>query len=334
MRKLSNTHRTRPTAEGVVSDNSNTERRVLVLVGPTASGKTAVSFFIAQHLKIEIISADSRQIYRYMDIGTAKPSGEDRQHIPHHFIDILTPDTEFNAGEYGKEGRRIVDEIFQRKRMPLVVGGSGLYIQSLVDGFFEGPSADKTIRKKLNERLATEGADKLLEQLRSVDPVAASKMISSNTRRIIRALEVYALSGVPISQLQQNRRESNFTPIIVGLQWDRKMLYERINRRVEWMLKQGFVEEVRKLQSLGYSRDLNAMQTVGYKEVYDFLEGKTDYDRMVELMKQNSRRFAKRQLTWFRRDKRIKWYDVQNEEELKTIAVKICDYFGLTKIPL
>jgi tRNA dimethylallyltransferase len=304
-------------------------KRVLVLVGPTASGKTTISLLLAQQINAEIISADSRQIYRYMDVGTAKPSKDERSKVRHYFVDQLNPNQDFNAGEFSRLGRQIIDDIFFWKKIPLVVGGSGLYVQALIDGFFEGPSADTSIRKQLYQRLTTEGREALYGELKKIDPVAASRMIPSNTRRIVRALEVYQLTGTPISHLQQYRVPANYAAAFIGLNWDRNKLYDRINCRVDWMIAAGLVDEVRKLKELGYSSDLNALQTVGYKEVFDYLNGKYSHERMVELIKQNSRRFAKRQLTWFRKDKRIRWYQVQDEKDLPRIASCIRDDFKL-----
>lgn len=221
------------------------KRRILVVVGPTASGKTAVSLLVAERLNGEIISADARQIYRHMDIGTAKPAKDELKRVRHYFVNELCPDEDFNAGEYGRKGRGIIGDVFQRSKLPIVVGGSGLYIQSLVYGLFDGPSADYSVREQFYERLRMEGAEALLEELRRVDPASAAKMLPSNTRRIVRALEVYELTGEPISVHHKNQRiEINFTPVFVGLEWDRKKLYERINLRVEKMLNLGLVDEV------------------------------------------------------------------------------------------
>lgn len=304
-------------------------RRVLVLVGPTASGKTPISLIIAEELEGEIISADSRQIYKFMDIGTAKPTPEERTRVRHYFVDELTPDHEFNAGEFGHRGREIIDDIFARRKQPLVVGGSGLYIQSLVDGFFDAPPKDSELREKLYERLHREGGAALLKELQNVDPVAAAEMLPTNTRRIVRALEVFHLTGTPLSQHHaMQRTERNFEPVFVGLQWERKELYRKINERVDRMMAIGFIEEVEMLRRKGYDPSLNALQTVGYREVFDYFEGKTTKDRMIELIKQNSRRYAKRQLTWFNHDKRIKWFHMSNEKDLGEVAKSICEYFS------
>ena len=305
----------------------NPKHFVLVLVGPTATGKTPISLRIADKLDTEIISADSRQIYKLMDIGTAKPSIEDRRKVKHYFVDELFPDEEFNAGEFGKKGRDVVDDILQRKKIPLVVGGSGLYVQALIDGFFDGPSADKDIREQLYQRLAEGGGEKLLDELRAIDAEAASTMLPTNTRRIIRALVVYRVTGIPISQLRKFKTKINFIPILAGLNWDRKILYERINRRVDLMIEHGLVDEVKRLRDHGYTSTLNAFQTVGYKEVFDFIDGKIDYQRMIDLIKQNSRRYAKRQLTWFRQDERIRWFDLYDGEDFGKIALEISKYY-------
>jgi tRNA dimethylallyltransferase len=300
---------------------------VLVLVGPTASGKTTISLHLANQLNAEIISADSRQLFQFMNIGTAKPTPEERGNIKHYFVDELLPDQDFNASEFGSKGRLIVDDILRRKKVPLVVGGSGLYVRALADGFFEGPPPDPELRHHLYHRLKEEGAEKLLSELRHVDPVAAASMLPSNTRRIVRALEVYQLTGKPISELHKSKIEIPFTPIFVGLQWERAALYDRINKRSEWMIENGLLDEVKQLLESGYSPNLNALQTVGYKEAIDFLDGKISHERMVELIKQNSRRYAKRQLTWFRYDERIRWFEVQSEKEFKEIASRIGKYY-------
>ena len=269
-----------------------------------------------------------------MDIGTAKPSLEERGNITHYFVDEYPPDQDFNASEFGNKGRLIIDDILRRSTLPLIVGGSGLYIRALVDGLFEGPPPDPELRHQLYHRLKEEGAEKLLSELRAVDPVAAASMLPSNTRRIVRALEVHQLTGVPISELQKSKIEISFTPVFAGLQWDRAVLYDRINRRVDLMIERGLVEEVKKMLVSGYVPTLNALQTVGYKEAIDFLSGKISHERMVELIKQNSRRYAKRQLTWFRYDERIQWFAVCSDEDFEGIAIQIGEYFRLLSFQL
>lgn len=301
--------------------------KVLFIVGPTASGKSKVGFEIAKNMSGEIISADSRQNYKFMDIGTAKPSKQELSEVKHHFINELLPDQNYNAGEYGIRARERIDNLLHRGKNPIVVGGSGLYIQALVDGFFDGPSADNKIRENLEKRMEIEGAEALLEELSKIDPKAASKMLPTNTRRIIRALEVYQITGFPISDLQKENLEPKYKPIMVGISWERRLLYERINKRVDWMLQNGLLKEVKQLIEKGYTSNLNALQTVGYQEVFKYLDDKLTYDEMVRLIKQNSRRYAKRQLTWFRRDERIKWFEAHNEDDLLTLSRNILNYF-------
>jgi tRNA dimethylallyltransferase len=315
----------RKSSHGSASPASS--RRVLVLIGPTASGKTPISLRIARQLGAEILSADSRQLYKLMDIGTAKPTSRERGNIKHYFIDDRMPDEDFNAGMFGKQGRGIIDDILWRKKVPLVVGGSGLYIQALVEGLFDGPSADDEFQRYIWQRMEDEGPEKLLAELIAIDPQSAKGMLPSNKKRIVRALEVYHLTGIPLSEMQKQSRISiSFTPVFVGLNWDRAVLYDRINRRVDTMIEGGLVGEVKSLLAKGYSRKTNALQTVGYREVFDFLDGKVTEKRMIELIKQNSRRYAKRQLTWFRHDERIKWFDVNGEEDFQSVAKEIITY--------
>jgi tRNA dimethylallyltransferase len=313
-------------------DSMSLKRKTLVLVGPTGSGKTAISLLIASRLNAEIISADSRQIYRYLDIGTAKPTLSERASSPHHFVDVLEPDQPFNSGEFGKQGREVIAEIFSRGRIPMIVGGSGLYLRSLIDGFFNGPGADRTLRQELYNRLHAVGPERLLEELRTVDPHAASRMLPGNTRRIVRALEIIALTGKPISEMQKDKIVINFHPVFAGLEWNRKDLYHRIDERVDRMIENGLVDEVRMLKRKGYSTEMNALQTTGYVEIFSFLEGKITFEEMVQLIKRNSRRYAKRQITWFRPDRRIKWFSMEDGRDMNMVAESILSYFLGAKV--
>ena len=293
------------------------ERRALVLVGPTASGKTAVSLHLARLLRGEIISADSRQVYRHLDIGTAKPSKENRRKVPHHFVDELPPNVDFNAGEFGARGRVVIEEIFLRGHTPLVVGGSGLYVRSLVDGFFEGPGADPDFRRVTEHRVADGQIGRLIEELRAVDPVAAATADPTKPRRVIRALEVFHSTGRPISELHREQKTAvGFAPILFGITMRRSLLYRRIDERCDAMLRDGLLKEVEWLEKNGYDRFINALNTVGYAEAFAYRAGQISYDEMVRLFKQNSRRYAKRQLTWFRRDERIRWIDAEGRNGL------------------
>jgi tRNA dimethylallyltransferase len=301
-----------------------TNHSVLAIVGPTASGKTALSILLAENFGGEIISADSRQIYRYLDIGTAKPTSEELKRAAHHFISILNPDQNYNAGEYGQQARAKIEELLKQNKQPILVGGSGLYVRAVINGFFEGPGKNPEIREQLETEAHALGSEVLFERLKKIDPISAAKMDATKVRRVIRALEVYYATGKPISDLHSIQEiKIPFETVQFGLQWERKALYHRIERRVEEMIENGLIEEVRGLLVKGYSRGANALNTVGYKEVFDFIEGKISKEEMIRLIKQNTRHFAKRQLTWFRADKRIKWIPVNDETNWNAIAEQI-----------
>ena len=301
-----------------------TNSLVLAIVGPTASGKTALSILLAEKLGGEIISADSRQIYRYLDIGTAKPTLEELKRAAHHFISILNPDQYYNAGEYGQQARAKIEELLKKNKQPILVGGSGLYVRAAIDGFFEGPGKNSEIREQLETEVHALGSEKLYERLKKIDPISAAKMDATKVRRVIRALEVYYAIGKPISDLHSAQEiKIPFETVQFGLEWERKALYHRIERRVDAMIENGLIEEVRGLLAKEYSREANALNTVGYKEVFDFIDGKITKEEMIRLVKQNTRRFAKRQLTWFRADKRIKWIPVNDETNWSATAEHI-----------
>ena len=300
---------------------------VLIIVGPTASGKSRLALCIAGMCQAEIVSADSRQIYKYMTIGTDKPSIEIQKQVPHHCIDIAEPTVYFSAGEYAKMARPIVADILSRKKLPIVVGGSGLYIQCLVDGVFEENHRDPDIRDRLKKMAKSEGLKVLYQRLCAVDPEAAQRIHANDEKRIIRALEVYELTGKPISQIQkESTKPANFHPAFWGLQWPRNLLYERINARVDHMIESGLVDEVRELQKSGFYRKHNAMDSVGYKEIFDYLDGLITLEEAVDLIKKNTRRFAKKQMTWFRRESRIQWIDVVEPADWKGIAQSILQF--------
>jgi tRNA dimethylallyltransferase len=299
-------------------------RSILVLIGPTASGKTAVSLPLAERLGAEIISADSRQVYKFMDIGTAKPTPAERARVTHHFIDFLTPDQDYSAGEFGIRGRELIEEIFAHGHVPLVVGGAGLYVQSLVDGFFDGPPADPDLRTEITRRFETGGTEALLEELRSVDPEYAAAVDPTKPRRIIRALEVFHVTGVPISRLHQEQRiETKFSAQMFGLEWPRPELYARIEQRCEAMIAGGLLDEAEDLVRKGYNPALPALNTVGYAEAFAMRGGKISREEMLRLFARNSRRYAKRQMTWFRRDARIRWIAMSEEKGIGAVVEEI-----------
>lgn len=287
------------------------DNKVPVIVGATATGKTELSLCLAEKLNGEIVSADSRQVYRLMDIGTAKPSEEELKKIPHHCIDICDPDAYFSAGEFGRAGRKVVSEIQARGTVPVVVGGSGLYIQALVDGIFIGNFRDPELRRKLKKEAARTGLEKLYERLLRIDPLYADSIHPNDLRRIVRGLEVYTLSGKAISELHDTEtKPAEFEARFFGLSWSREVLYQRINERVDRMMKSGFIAEVQSLLEKGYDEKVNSMQSVGYSEIIDYLKNEFSLDEAVERIKRNTRRFAKRQITWFKRNQRIHWIEI------------------------
>jgi len=297
---------------------------VLAIVGPTASGKSRIALDLARRLGAEIISADSRQVYRMLDIGTAKPTSEERACVVHHCIDICDPAEEYNAGMFGEDARAILSRLKNEKRRAIVVGGSGLYIRSLIDGLFEGPSKDPRVRLELETFAAKEGPRALWERLHRIDPVTAERHGAIPVRRIIRALEVHELTGIPISEHhRQQARERPFHVVQIALDWPREQLYGRINERARAMIDAGLVDEVRNLRDRGFGIHFNALNSVGYKEVFAYLSGALTEHEMIAAIQQNTRRFAKRQLTWFRADKRIEWIKMNGTTNASTIIEKI-----------
>jgi tRNA dimethylallyltransferase len=287
---------------------------VYVLIGPTASGKTAISGILAGMLDAEIISADSRQIYKNIPISTCAPETELLKRIKHHFVCEYELNADFNAGLFGTEGRIRIKEIFSGEKKALIVGGSGLYVKSIIDGFFTDETKSGEIRRTLEERLISEGRDVLYKELMKIDPETALKMDSGKFRRVIRALEVYLVSGKRMSELQSISDNIGFKSVQAGLLWDRKELYERINQRVEEMLNNGMVDEIQNIKNSGYHyKTHNSLNTVGIKEVFRYLENELTYTEMKSLIKQNTRRYAKRQMTWFRKDNRINWVNINSK---------------------
>ena len=297
------------------------EKAVIFIIGPTAAGKTCLSLSLSQKLPVEIISADSRQIYKHLDIGTAKPSKEILHQLPHHFIDILEPDETYSAGQFSLDARKVIHQIFSRGKLPLVVGGSGLYLKALLEGFFTRNITNLKIRESLQKRLSQEGSEALHRDLLDVDPVTAERIHPRNSNRILRALEVYLSSGERLSELQKAKiPPPNFHSLKFGIVKERERLYHDIDQRVEDMFQRGLLREVANILEMGYDPSLNSLNTVGYKEVIQYLNGKIDYQGCVTLIKQNSRHYAKRQLTWFKPDKDIHWHKIENKDDTERVA--------------
>ena len=302
--------------------------QVIVIAGPTASGKTGLSIEVAKQLHTEIVSADSMQIYKGMDVGTAKVTPDEMCGIVHHMIDIVSPMENYNVSRYVEDAKPIVDSILTKGKIPVIAGGTGLYINSLVHGYDLAPiPGDEAVREEITKLYEEKGGEFLLEELRKIDPKTADRLHPNNARRLIRALEVYRISGTTISE-QEERTKNAPKPYDVKffvLDTDREKLYERINRRVDIMLVNGLVEEVKTLLEQGIPKTNTSMQAIGYKEIVEYLDGYLTLEEAVEKLKMESRRYAKRQLTWFRRNEGAHWLEASlpkeelTEKILKTI---------------
>jgi len=300
------------------------EEEIIVIVGPTCSGKTKLSLILAEMLKTEIISADSRQVYNKLDIGTAKPYKSELKKIKHHFVDELDPDADFDASKFADKADKIISKLLKEKKIPIVTGGSGLYIKALIDGISDTADTDDDLRTELLMQRREYGNEFLYNELKKVDNVSAETMVPQNWKRVIRALEVYQITGKPIwkhHQEQKKKQRFNFNQI--GLLWDREKLYRNLEIRVDNMIKSGLVDEIKMILKSGYSPNLNSLNTVGYKEIIDYLDNNISLDRAIELIKRNTRRFAKRQMTWFNADKRIHWHKINSDKDLYLLADKI-----------
>ncbi|PSQ88952.1 MAG: tRNA (adenosine(37)-N6)-dimethylallyltransferase MiaA [Bacteroidetes bacterium QS_8_64_10] len=289
---------------------------ILTITGPTGVGKTALSLEAAERLDAEIISADSRQVYREINIGTATPSEEERRGVPHHFVNERSLDDPLSAGAFADEANERIRRIRERGHEPLVVGGSTLYVLALQQGLADIPDVEDAVRRRLEERLEEEGREALFDELKRVDPEAAEGMDATKTQRLTRALEVYHGTGRPISYYWENQPEPPFQYRTFVLNRDRQTLYDRIERRVNRMLERGLLDEVRRVREAGYDPDdCRALRTIGYRAPLRHLRGAIDYDEMVRLVKRNSRRYAKKQLTWFRRFDEYTWLEPPFEAE-------------------
>ncbi|WP_026895064.1 tRNA (adenosine(37)-N6)-dimethylallyltransferase MiaA [Clostridiisalibacter paucivorans] len=306
-----------------------TKQPLVILVGPTAIGKTAISIQIAKKIDGEIISADSMQIYKYMDIGTAKVNEEEMNSIKHYMIDEILPNEEFSASDFQQKAKYYIKTIANKGKIPMLVGGTGLYINSIVYNLdFTNAVSDWELRAKYNRIAEKFGNGYLHEELKKVDLESYNRIHINDRKRIIRALEIYHITGKPMSYYYKKFREENkeYRLIFLGLNMNRKRLYERINKRVDTMIEKGIIDEVKNLLSKGYSPSSIALQGLGYKEIIKYLEGEWSLEEAIHILKRDTRRFAKRQITWFRRDKRIRWFNKDNYENDTYLTEDIVKY--------
>lgn len=290
------------------------QKTLIVIVGPTAIGKTSLAIELAKHYQTEIISADSRQFFREMSIGTAKPSEEELAAVPHHFINSHSINQLFSTGDFEVQALALIENLFNKHDVLILVGGSGLYINALCNGLDDMPEINLNIREKLNQQFADEGIETIRKQLATLDPEYFAKVDQSNPQRMIRGLEVVLSTGQKLSSfLTSSKKERTFNIVKIGLNTEREKLYSQINHRVNAMMQEGLLEEVK---SLAAYKELNALKTVGYTEIFDHLDGKIDLATAVDKIKQNTRRFAKRQLTWFKKDTEITWFEPGEGDEV------------------
>ena len=304
------------------------KKKLVVLTGPTAVGKTKLSIELAKRIGGEIISADSMQVYKHMDIGSAKIRPEEMENIPHFLVDELEPSEEFNVVVFQQKTKQYMEGIYNRGHIPILVGGTGFYIQAvLYDINFSKDDDNHKIREELETLAKEKGAEYLHEELKKIDPVSAGTIHANNVKRVIRALEYYKLTGQKISEHNEEQRqnESPYDFSYFVLNDHRELLYERIDRRVDEMVVEGLIEEVRKLKSMGYDRSFVSMQGLGYKEIFSFLEGEISLDEAIYIIKRDTRHFAKRQITWFKREKDVIWV---NKPEFEYNNSKILDFMA------
>jgi tRNA dimethylallyltransferase len=293
---------------------------IIIIAGPTGVGKTDMAIALAEPLGAEIISADAMQVYRHMDIGTAKPSQEQQARVRHHLIDVVDPDEPFSAALYKTMADAAVQDLYQRGHPAFVVGGTGLYIKALTRGLFPSQGESGDVRQRLRKEVETLGLEALYERLQEVDPPSADRIHPNDTYRIIRALEVHQISGKPMSHHQKVHgfRDVHYRILAIGLTLDRNILYDRINKRVDLMLASGLLEEVRWLLDQGYPSTLKPMRSIGYRHMGDFLEGRVTWEETVRLFKRDTRRYAKRQVTWFKADPEMHWFQPGQIDDMRT----------------
>ncbi len=300
------------------------KEKLVVIVGPTAVGKTELSLQLAGSFDGEIISGDSMQVYRGMDIGTAKATPEELASVPHHLIDIIDPDEEYSVAMFQSAATRLITEINQRGHLPFIVGGTGLYIESVTHRFqFAQAEQDHELRERLQRLADTEGVEALHSRLAEIDPITAERLHPNDVKRVIRAIEIYQLTGCKMSDYQHRAQHSPYDLVMIGLTMEREKLYERINLRVDKMVEEGLVEEVRQLLDRGYDPSQTAMQGLGYKELIPYLYGEITLEKAINDIRQRTRHFAKRQLSWFRRMSEIQWFDVTDPDDRPQVAETI-----------
>ena len=300
---------------------------LIILTGPTAVGKTDLSIKLSKSLNAEIISADSMQIYKYMDIGSAKVTKEEMDGVIHYVIDEVTPDVPFSVSEFQMRSEKYIEEINKKGKNVLITGGTGLYLNSLIYNMdFAKSNANNEIREKLEQELKENGIDYMHEKLRGLDEEAANRIHKNNTKRVIRAIEV-CMSGQKMNDFSKDLRyNEKYKPIIIVLNRDREVLYQRINKRVDIMLENGLLDEVKELLKMGYTKDMISMQGIGYKEMIKYLDGEYTYDEAIEIIKRDSRRYAKRQLTWFKRYQDAKWFDLDKYQDIEILKEDIINH--------
>ena len=309
-----------------------TKPKIAVLVGPTACEKTDTAVELAKKLDGEIISADSMQIYRQMTIGTAKPTQGEMQGIPHHLIDCVDPDEEYSVARFKEEALRRIEDILFRGRQPIVAGGTGLYINGLTMPWgFREKDTDEKVRERLAREVEEMGREAFYERLKAVDPVTAAALHPNNVKRMIRAYEIYEVTGKPKSCLDMEaaKEELPYDYVLMGISMERPLLYERINRRIDLMVRDGLIEEVKSLLDQGYTEELLSMKAIGYKEIFPYLKGEMSLEEALHILKRDTRHFAKRQLTWFRKDLRIRWFEVENYDTRVDMAEDMSVYFSV-----
>ena len=309
--------------------SENKKNPMIILTGPTAVGKTDLSIQLAKAMNGEIISADSMQVYRHMDIGSAKVTPEEMDGVPHHLIDVLEPEEEFNVVVFQKLAKEALTGIYEREHIPIIVGGTGFYIQALLyDIDFTENDGDTTIRRELEKLAQTQGAGCLHQMLQEIDPEAAAAIHQNNVKRVIRAIEFYRQTGKKISlhNEQEREKQSPYQFLYYVLDTDRKTLYERIDRRVDLMMEHGLVDEVKHLADMGCTRDMVSMQGLGYKEILDYLSGEISLEEAVYILKRDTRHFAKRQITWFKRERDVRWLELEQfQNDRKKVLEHILD---------